>query len=392
MEEHQFNVNVPLIQIDDLISKSPALQLSCKRRKTNEGFKLVYDFTKSLNQFKMTESIVLEYFGLEWYELDRKHLCPRVPNRLEYLRLVETRLMESVEVYYKYVEDAKMPIENRWIIDIGTGSSMIYPILGQHMNLKNRYICTEIDAESISHATEILSKNPSLSKRIQFTTPETGMIPSSRFPVMYTVCNPPFYKSLDHMLQLKKKGKLDELTITLSELYCEGGEYSFIREIIDSSVSLKEHANYKNTWFTTQVGIQLNLALVEKYLESVGVVNIWKECIRFGTSRWIIGWCWNVDLRMKSPTNRARSIDHSRLVEKLEKLNHPYKLVKSSSGYYLLISAPMWLRRVRRKAKEYSSEYKLILEIGQDVHLLYNAIGIADEDVLKSWNMYVDRD
>jgi len=87
-------------------------------------------------------------------------------------------------------------------IDIGTGASCIYALLGATMN-KWQWIATEVDAESFRIAKENVQRNglghlidvrhvPVGSFLVGNIKPEDG-------PIEFCVCNPPFFSTLEEV-------------------------------------------------------------------------------------------------------------------------------------------------------------------------------------------------
>ena len=74
--------------------------------------------------------------------LPSHRLCPPLPNRLNYICWL-----------HDFVPPIAAPI-----LDIGTGASCIYPILG-HKTYEWNFVASDIDADSLKIAKEIISYN-----------------------------------------------------------------------------------------------------------------------------------------------------------------------------------------------------------------------------------------
>lgn len=273
----------PKIDVGSLLEKYPHL-----RTLTSDG---QFDHTKSLNQYNLTEAILQEYFGVH-VSLDRTKLCPRVPNRMEYLKICEN-LVEDI--------DPKTPFE--WVIDVGTGSSLIFPLIGTTIS-SLKYIGTEIDHESLKHAQSTIDRN-GLSSLIHLVEPPADtLLPCDKLVnvikdghVKYTVCNPPFYKDKEDYIKHQEKKlnpSLMELSISDSELFTTGGEYQFIVKLILDSMALAKLPQFEFTWFTSMVGIYANVKRLRTYVNALlkkkKIANFAFAEISFKTKRWVLAW------------------------------------------------------------------------------------------------------
>lgn len=105
------------------------------------GYRTVINFKDQTSLIVLAEAIMKCIFGIDW-SCPPKNLCPRIPNRLNYLLWV-----------YQFV-----PCEIKSIIDIGTGASLIYPLLGWSV-FKWKSLAIDSNEESIEHAKQLVSKN-----------------------------------------------------------------------------------------------------------------------------------------------------------------------------------------------------------------------------------------
>ncbi|KAK6458254.1 uncharacterized protein RJT20DRAFT_30007 [Scheffersomyces xylosifermentans] len=364
-----FHLDVPSIDIQHLIEKYPRLRSNCKttnaygKRKGDAPFQ--YDFTKASNQYDITETIVQEYFNVPQYSLHRNKLCPRINNRMEYLSIVENCLMEGIEIYSQFKEN-KEP-NDRWIVDIGTGSSLIYPILGLKLNERNKFIATEINRTSIAHINSLL--NDELKKRIKLVVIEDNVsnlipIPKEDVHVSYVVCNPPFYKDENELKSSETKKftkKPNEMVSEHSELYYEdGGEVGFVKRIIDESIIASQLPQFQFCWFTSQLGIYDHISILKEYLTSKSVIQIHEFRIQFKTSRWILAWSFQDIIHpvrftsSKKTTSSTISQIEIALNQHFEQIENPhfrYKLIGfagTNNKLYVIVNEVIWLRRVRR--------------------------------------------
>jgi len=99
-----------------------------------------HEAVKALNA-----ALLKAHYGITHWYIPENNLCPPIPGRLDYLLHVADLLPEK-EIY---------------LLDIGTGANLIYPILAtRHFNWK----CTasEVNLDSLHNAQEIITKNESL--------------------------------------------------------------------------------------------------------------------------------------------------------------------------------------------------------------------------------------
>ena len=93
-------------------------------------------------------TLLLHDFGVRW-ELPLERLCPTVPSRLNYLLWIQDLLD------LRPAASASEPIRG---VDIGTGASCIYPLLGV-ARFGWRFIATEVDATSTHWARQNVALN-----------------------------------------------------------------------------------------------------------------------------------------------------------------------------------------------------------------------------------------
>ncbi|MFT6814752.1 MAG: 23S rRNA (adenine1618-N6)-methyltransferase [Sphingobacteriales bacterium] len=213
-------------------------------------------FSNNLAVRALNTALLMDQYDINYWEIPEFSLCPPIPGRLDYLL---------------YVNDLVGKKEVK-LLDIGTGSSLIYPILATcHYGWK----CTasEIDKNSISNAETIIDKNPILAgttvRHQRFKENIlTGVIDSNdRYDVI--VSNPPFFRSAleaeqqnkrkVHNLKLKEKETRNFGGHT-TELWYKGGEEAFIKKMLLESIHFKEQVQ----WFTSLVSRKDSIKTLEK--------------------------------------------------------------------------------------------------------------------------------
>jgi 23S rRNA (adenine1618-N6)-methyltransferase len=170
-------------------------------------------------------------------------------------------------------------------LDIGVGANCIYPIIG-NKEYGWLFIGTEIDPVAIDSANTIIEINPSLKGKIDIRSQNNpkdilyGVLKKDeRIDLM--LCNPPFHSSLEEaqagtlrkLSNLKGK-KVTEATLNFggqnNELWCKGGEISFVRDMIRQSKQFSESV----LWFSTVISKQSNLNTVYQELEKANTFDV----------------------------------------------------------------------------------------------------------------------
>lgn len=169
------------------------------------------------------------------------------------------------------------------ILDIGTGATIIYPLLGIKEYNWN-FIASDVDSDSLNNAQRIVDKNEltnSVELRFQNNSSKIlkGIIDTSE-KITACMCNPPFYKSEDEALAAttrKLKGLNDKqdkvvrnFSGTQNELWYKGGEKAFIHNYLYESSLFKTNC----FWYTTLVSNKDNIRPMKVSLKKLGATKI----------------------------------------------------------------------------------------------------------------------
>ncbi len=202
------------------------------------------DFSNRRALLLLNRALLLRDYGLKHWDIPEDHLVPPLPGRLDYLHAVKD-----------------LAPDTRRVLDIGTGASAIYPILGTR-EYGWQFVGTEINPDSVKVARAIVQFNPVLRGNIEVRRQEdpasvfAGVVaPQDRFDV--SICNPPFYGSREEAEHAgaKKWSKLGRTDRGLSfggadsELWTAGGELRFLKRMIAESDPFRRQVG----WFTTLV-------------------------------------------------------------------------------------------------------------------------------------------
>ncbi len=219
----------------------------------------------------LNKAILKHDYGIAYWDFPKENLCPPVPGSAEYIHHIADLISEC--------NGGRIPRGNRVIgLDIGIGASCIYPIIGV-VEYGWQFIGSDINPQSINYAEKIVELNPSLTDRVICKLQENansifrGIVPR-KIEIDVTICNPPFHASKEE-LQKENKRKVQHLTREKganpsynfsgnnSELLYKGGEYQFIKNMIEESAGISKSV----FWFSTLVSKQSNLKKIYPELE-----------------------------------------------------------------------------------------------------------------------------
>ncbi len=213
------------------------------------------DFSDPKAVRAFNSALLFAHYGIKDWHFSEDNLCPPIPGRVDYIH---------------HLADLIKGEENVKVLDIGTGASCIYPLLGvKEYNWD--FVATDIDLDSLDYAQDIIDDNDLDSKiklRQQFN--ETQILKEvleeeDSFTV--TMCNPPFYKSAEEAqgANRRKTRNLGNNAVrnfagNNNELWYVGGEKAFLHTYLyESSLYPKV-----SKWFTSLVSKKENVESLEK--------------------------------------------------------------------------------------------------------------------------------
>ena len=247
---------------------------------------------------QLTKTLLDLDFGLQ-IDLPSDRLCPPVANRHNYILWLKSLLDSSA------YDDVSQKLTG---LDIGTGASCIYPLLGCRQRDWS-FVGTDIDSKSLEYAKRNVQLND-LSGRIQLVARKPGdpMIPTDQVAarIDFTMSNPPFYESqedLDQSAKEKSWPPLSACTGAPVEMVTTGGEVAFVARILDESLTHRD----KIQWYTSMLGKQSSVEILVEKLRYHGISNFAvTEFIQGNkTKRWAIGWGFG---GMRPSTAAARGV------------------------------------------------------------------------------------
>ncbi|WFD04810.1 23S rRNA (adenine(1618)-N(6))-methyltransferase [Malassezia vespertilionis] len=209
------------------------------------------------------------------------HLCPALPNRLNYIHWIEDVLHAS------HITDVQG-------LDIGTGSIAIYACLACAMHPAWTMVGTDIDPSAVASARATIESSPSLAQRITLveTTPHAPLFPRGKFA--FCMCNPPFYASpADRQASASAKQEVRrKCTGHATELYTPGGELRFVQRMMDES--MQESNRARIVWFSSMLGKLSSLHAAVAHLRCAKITNYAvTEFMQGTTKRWAIAWSFH---------------------------------------------------------------------------------------------------
>lgn len=214
-----------------------------------------YDAVVALNT-----ALLKAYYRIDHWQIPKGYLCPAIPGRVDYIHYLAQLL--DTEFNHARQSGCTKTLQHAGleVLDIGTGASCIYPILGQRC-YQWRFTASDIDPVSVTCAKELVAVNKGLSKKISIVLQKNtgcffkGVIKNGhRFTL--SLCNPPFHASLEKALSGNSRkranlAKSNGLARPLenktalnfggqqAELFCSGGELTFITKMMLESVEYK---------------------------------------------------------------------------------------------------------------------------------------------------------
>jgi 23S rRNA (adenine1618-N6)-methyltransferase len=224
------------------------------------------DFANPLAVKALNKALLKQYYNIENWDIPENYLCPPIPGRADYIHYVADLLgSKNINVIPKG--------QNIKCLDIGVGANCIYPIIG-NTEYGWTFVGSDIDPVAIHAAGKIIELNPTLENSIELRLQKIrkcffdGIIQKGELFDL-TVCNPPFHASaaeanaatfrkVSNLGNIAKTKPIQNFGGQSSELWCEGGEVSFIIGMINESK--KFHASC--FWFTTLVSREENLKKV----------------------------------------------------------------------------------------------------------------------------------
>jgi len=219
----------------------------------------------------LNTSLLYSHYGITFWEFPNDYLCPPIPGRVDYIHHIT-----------KLLKDAKIT-NNVKVLDVGTGASCIYPLLG-NAEYNWEFVGTDISQSALKIAQKNIEENnlsEVISLRLQSdkTSVFNGVLKEEDI-FSVAMCNPPFYRSEAEAFEattrkLKGLGKPTDSVVRnfagkSHELWFEGGEKAFLHTYLYESSLHKT----KCFWYTSLVSSKENLKSMYKSLKKLNATTI----------------------------------------------------------------------------------------------------------------------
>ncbi|KAF9022235.1 S-adenosyl-L-methionine dependent methyltransferase [Hymenopellis radicata] len=359
------------------------------------GSRKTIDFKNEASQRCLTQALLHRDFGLA-ITLPDDRLCPPVPNRLNYILWIQDILLAQ--------PGPSQPTAIRGI-DIGTGASSIYPLLGCKLDPSWTFLATELDERSLQYAQANVSQNH-LGHRIRLVQAkaEDTILPldacvDEQFD--FTMCNPPFYSSMEDVERSADGKALQPNAVCTGapvEMVTCGGEAGFVIRMVRESAQAKLWCR----WYTSMLGMMASLTQVVGVLKELDITNYAiTEFVQGQTRRWAIGWSFTKERlpdsisRIPNPALRSLMPLHNTVRQPIPAAVNISAILANIEGIGILrndgltlitAKADTWSRSARRNRKRREAQ----AEEGE-VALVCTATVQRDEEIVYQWVRGEDR-
>lgn len=272
---HPRNKHRERYNFKQLIDTCPELDPFVKLNKYNDES---IDFSDPTAVKMLNKALLKQYYDITNWDIPAGYLCPPIPGRADYIHHISDLLCNSN--YGKIPKGDKIKC-----LDLGVGANCVYPIIG-NKEYGWSFIGTDIDTVAIENGNKIIEQNPFLKGKIDLRFQNNtkdffyGIIKKDEL-IDLSICNPPFHKSLEEAqsVSIRKQSNLSHEKVIKptqnfggqnTELWCEGGEEKFVREMIRESKKFAESCY----WFSSLISKQSNLKSVYNALEKNEAVEV----------------------------------------------------------------------------------------------------------------------
>ena len=243
---------------EELILINPKLEAYVSKNKFDV---VTIDFSIPEAVKELNKALLFSYEKISVWNFPDQNLCPPIPGRLDYILYLTDLLSEE---------------ENVKVLDIGTGATCIYPLLGVAENNWD-FVATDIDLDSLDTSQDNIDDNNFSDKielRQQFDENNIlkGVLKDDdSFSAI--MCNPPFYRSAEEAQGAnKRKNKnlgnsaVRNFSGNNNELWYVGGEKAFLHNYLYESSLFKESSK----WYTSLVSKKDNIDSLQKSAKKLG--------------------------------------------------------------------------------------------------------------------------
>ncbi|KAF8799482.1 S-adenosyl-L-methionine dependent methyltransferase [Phlegmacium glaucopus] len=206
------------------------------------------------------------HFGIT-LRIPENRLCPpshHMDHRLDYIPWIQ----DIVHAHDYVLGNPRRRVQG---IDIGTGSTAVYPFLGCKLDPGWEFVATELDDISYDCASENVNTN-----NMHFE---------------FTMCNPPFYTSVEEVVQSASEKDLApnaaRTGADIEMIFADSGEEGFVGQMVEES----ERFQTRCKWYTSMLGKMSSVTTIVEKLRKRSIVNYAiTEFVQGQTRRWAVGW------------------------------------------------------------------------------------------------------
>lgn len=223
------------------------------------------DFSDPKAVRALNAALLKTYYGIQDWVFPEENLCPPIPGRVDYIH----HLNDLIK--------AEATGNEVTVLDIGTGATCIYPLLGAKVYDWN-FVAVDIELDSLDYAQDIIDDNDlddKITLRQQFDEQNILMdILEDEDMFTASMCNPPFYASAEEARGANRRKTRNLGTNAVrnfggnnNELWYPGGEKAFLHNYLYQSSLHKKVC----IWFTSLVSKKENVESLKKSAGKLGV-------------------------------------------------------------------------------------------------------------------------
>ena len=216
--------------------------------------KLTIDFSDPKAVKMFNKALFYTHYGIDYWDFPDDNLCPPIPGRVDYIHHIADLVSTEPQVN---------------VMDIGTGASCVYPLLGAKAYDWN-FVATDIDLNALDYSQDIIDDN-NLENKIELRQQlneahilEGVIEEGDKFTL--TMCNPPFYKSAEEARGANRRktrnlgnNAVRNFSGNNNELWYVGGEKAFLHTYMYESSKFPKVSQ----WFTSLVSKKENVDSLE---------------------------------------------------------------------------------------------------------------------------------
>jgi len=233
---------------------------------TNEYGTKTIDFSNPKGVKELNKALLFSEYKITTWNFSDENLCPPIPGRVDYIHHLADVIGDLSE-------------EKVTVLDIGTGASCVYPLLGVS-EYDWSFVATDIDVDSLDWAQDIIDDNGFSSKiELRQQVDERNVLKGiieEKDSFTVTMCNPPFYKSAEEAqgANRRKTRNLGNNAVrnfagNNNELWYIGGEKAFLHTYLYESSQFPKSSK----WFTSLVSKKENVKSLQDSFKKLNVVE-----------------------------------------------------------------------------------------------------------------------